>query len=393
MDEKVRFIATYEARTASMAELCRQFGISRKTGYKWVGRYQAGSVDGLKARSRARHTQAHQTPAAVEALVVALKARHPTWGPKKLVARLRQQQAAGALAGVVVPAPSTVGELLRRHGLVRSRPRHPRPPGRTQPVAAAQGANALWCADFKGPFPTGNGAVCSPLTITDAASRYVLRCQALGRTETAVVQPLFEVTFREFGLPQALRTDNGPPFASTGLGGLTPLSVWWLKLGIRLDRIDPGHPQQNGRHERMHRVLAEDACTPPAATLRAQQRAFDCWRAVYNTDRPHEALGMATPASQYQPAGRSYPTRLPELTYPDADVVRRVRANGTIRWQGRELYVTQALIGEPVGLRWLGDGQWELAFGPLVLAVLDEPTGRLIPVCACPPPPTDLLPM
>jgi transposase InsO family protein len=395
MDEKVRFIAAYTAGTESMAEVCRQFGISRKTGYKWVHRYQAASVDGLTPRSRARHTQARQSPAAVEALVVALKGRHPTWGPKKLVARLRQQQAAGqAPAAVVVPAPSTVGEILGRHGLVRTRPRSPRPAGRTQPPAAAPTANALWCADFKGPLRTRDGANCSPLTITDAHSRYLLRCQALGRTDTTVVRPLFEMTFREFGLPAALRTDNGPPFASTGLGGLTPLSVWWLKLGIRLDRIDPGKPQQNGRHERMHRVLAEDAGTPAAATLRAQQRVFDRWRMEYNQERPHEALGMATPASQYAPSPRTYPCRVPEVTYPEADVVRRVRGNGTIRWQTRELYVTQALIGEPVGLTWLGDGQWELAFGPLVLAVLDEPTGRLLPVCARPlPPPADLLPI
>jgi transposase InsO family protein len=395
MDEKVRFIAAVAAGTERMAEVCRQFGISRKTGYKWRRRYQAASVDGLKARSRARHTQAHQTPAAVEDLLVALKARHPTWGPKKLVARLHHQQAAGQVpTAVVVPAPSTVGEILGRHGLVRARPRAPRPAGRTQPLAAVQGANALWCADFKGPLRTGDGASCAPLTITDAHSRYLVRCQALGRTDTAVVQPLFEISFREFGLPQALRTDNGPPFASTGLGGLTPLSVWWLKLGIRLDRIDPGRPQQNGRHERMHRVLAEDACTPPAPTLRAQQRAFDRWRHVYNEERPHEALGMVTPASQYAPSSRTYPRRVPEVTYPDADVVRRVRGNGTIRWQGQELYVTLALIGEPVGLTWLSDGQWELAFGPLVLAVLDEPTGRLLPVCARPaPPPADLLPI
>lgn len=401
MDEKVRFIATAAQGDSSMAEVCRQFGISRKTGYKWLGRYRAANVDGLKDRSRARHTQARQTPAAVEEWLVALKGQHPTWGPKKLVARLRWQQAEGRLPpGLVVPAPSTAGVLLQRQGLVRPRRTTPPAVGRTQPAAAVDGANTLWCADFKGQFRTGAGTWCYPLTISDAASRYVLRCQALTHTSTAVVHPLFELSFREFGLPRAIRTDNGPPFASTGLAGLTPLSVWWLKLGIRLDRIDPGKPQQNGRHERMHRVLGEDTRAAPAASLRAQQRVFDRWRAVYNHERPHEALAMATPASHYQPSPRAYPRQLPAISYPDADAVRRVRPNGTIRWQGREVHVTQALSGEPVGLTWQGEGQWELAFGPLVLAVLDEPTGRLIPVCTRPADrdeagqqPADLLPM
>lgn len=389
MDEKVRFVAACQQGEASMAELCRRFGVSRKTGYKWLARYRAAGVDGLKDHARARRTQAHQTPAATEEALVALKGRHPTWGPKKLVRRLRDQRAAGTLpADLVVPAPSTAGDLLQRHGLVRSRRHRPRPALPTQPLLPAGDANALWCADFKGQFATGAGALCYPLTITDAASRYLLRCQALARTATGVVQPLFELTFREFGLPAALRTDNGPPFASTGLGGLTPLSVWWLKLGIRLERIAPGRPQQNGRHERLHRTLAEDAATPPAPSLRAQQQAFDRWRRVYNTDRPDEALGLATPASRYVPSPRAYPTWAPAVTYPDADAIRRVRPNGTIRWQGRELHVTQALAGEPVGLRWLGHDQWELAFGQLVLAVVDDQVGRLFPVCARPVPGT-----
>ena len=403
MDERMRFIVAQQRGEVSMAELCRQFGISRKTGYKWAARYRAAGVDGLKERSRARRTQVRQTPAVTEEALVALKGRHPTWGPKKLVHRLRAQRAAGlAPADLRVPAPSTAGAVLKRHGLVRPRRRSSRPAPPTQPMTPTDGPNAVWCADFKGQFATGDGARCAPLTISDAASRYVLRCQALARTDTATVLPLFEITFREFGLPLVLRTDNGPPFASTGLGGLTPLSVWWLKLGIRPERIAPGRPQQNGRHERMHRTLADEAITPPAPTLRAQQRAFDHWRAVYNGDRPHEALAMATPASRYQASPRAYPGRAPQLAYPDADAVRRVRPNGTIRWQGREVHVTQALAGEPVALAWVGDGQWELAFGPLVLAVLDERAARLFPVCPRPQPaphradetqPADLLPI
>lgn len=386
MDEKVKFVATVLAGEVSVAEVCRQFGISRKTGYLWLGRYRTEGVTALEPRSHARRTQAHQTPAASVEVLVQLKGQYPTWGPKKLVQRLHDLQAAGRLSpAVVIPAPSTAGAVLAAHGLVQPRQRHPRPAPPTQPLVAATQPNALWCADFKGSCALGDGSWCTPLTITDQASRYVVRCQALTQTSGRVVQPLFELSFREFGLPEAIRTDNGPPFASTGFGGLTPLAVWWLRLGIRLERITPGRPQQNGRHERVHRTLAADTLRPPAATLQTQQQRFAAWQVVFNHERPHAALGMRPPASCYTTSPRAYPTRLLPLDYPAGWEVRRVRPSGTIKWQGAEVYVSQALIGQPVGLRGVGDGQWELVFASLPLAVLCDRTRRLYPLCPWPP--------
>jgi transposase InsO family protein len=390
MDAKVQFVVAARQGELSMAAVCRQFGISRKTGYALLHRYQTAGVDGLKPRSRAPHQPARGLVAGVEEQVLAARAQHPTWGPRTLVRALAGPPPAGAPvvpgpvpASAPVPAASTVGAILKRHGLVVPRRRRPAPAGRTAPLAHADGANTVWCADFKGQFQTADGAWCYPLTISDAHSRYLLRCQAQaqGHTDAAHIGPLFEATFREYGLPEAIRTDNGPPFASRGLGGLTPLAVQWVKLGIRLERIRPGQPQENGRHERLHRTLSEDAITPAAATLRTQQQAFDAFRASYNQQRPHEALAMATPASVYAPSSRPFPERPVPLSYPEVDQVRQVRTNGTIRWRGALLYLSESLVGEPVGLTWVADGQWRLAFGTLVLGILDDATTRIYPVC------------
>jgi putative transposase len=367
MDERVRFIADWSRVEETMAELCRRYGISRDTGYLWVRRYRREGAAGLVERSRAPLHHPQAVDAAVERAVLTLRAAHPTWGPKKLVAALRRDHPA-----LRSPAASTVGLILKRAGLVVPRRRRAHAPPRTQPLAHATAPNVVWCADFKGDFALGDGRRCYPLTISDAASRFLLRCQALPAIDTARVRPLFAATFREYGLPDVLRTDNGPPFASTGAAGLTPLSVWWVKLGIRPERIDPGKPGQNGRHERLHRTLKAEAVAPPAANLRAPQRACDRFRQEYNAVRPHEALGQATPASHYAAAARSFPDRLPELTYPDADAVRRVRHNGELRWHGRLIYVSQTLAGEPIGLTQVADGRWHAHFGPLLLGILDE---------------------
>ena len=379
MQQRQRFIAAVQRREASMAVLCRQYGISRKTAYKWVGRHTSDPVSGLQARSRARHTQSHAVGQEVEDRILALRGQHPTWGPKKLRWELVRQDPATRW-----PATSTIGTLLDRAGLVVHRPRRPRRVPATTLLAHADGPNAVWTADFKGDLVSTDGQPCHPLTIADAHSRYLLRCQALIQTDTARVQPLFQATFREYGLPTAIRTDNGPPFASVGLAGLTPLSVWWLKLGIVVERIAPGKPQQNGRHERLHRTLAEDAARPPAASVAAQQRALDQFRSVYNEGRPHEALGMVTPASVYAPSPRSYPERLPLVHYPDADAVRRVKHSGEFRWHSAAVYLTAALAGEPVGLSWVADGQWHVHFSSLLLGVLDERVRKIFPVCPCP---------
>src|SRR5215207_3064633 len=277
MTERMQLMLAVASGDLTMAEACRQAGVSRKTGYKWRARFAAEGVAGLAEQSRAPHHRPQTLAPTVRDAVLAQRTQHPTWGPKKLVARLRAEQ-----PDVSWPAPSTVGDLLKQAGLVVSRPRRHRAPARSQPLAHATAPNVVWCADFKGDFRLGDGSRCYPLTITDAHSRFLLRCQALPATDTDRVQPLFAATFREYGLPDVLRTDNGPPFASVGLAGLTALSVWWIKLGITPERIRPGTPSENGRHERMHRTLKAEACAPPAATLRAQQAACDRFRQEYN---------------------------------------------------------------------------------------------------------------
>lgn len=375
MDERMKFIVEWQRGEVGMAELCRGAGISRKTGYKWVERYQAGGAAGLAEQSRAPHHRPGRIAEDLAERLLAERAAHPTWGPRKVVARLQQEDPA-----TTWPAASTVGALLSRAGLtVRRRRRARATPSGGGPLGACLEANAVWTADFKGQFATGDGQVCYPLTIADAASRYLLRCQGMPAMDGERVRPLFEAALREYGLPAAIRTDNGPPFASVGLAGLTPLAVWFIELGIRLDRGRPGHPQDNGRHERMHRTLKAETANPPAATARAQQAAFDHFRHEYNTIRPHEALGQQPPATLYAPSSRPFPSRIRPLEYPTADDIKRVRPNGTIRWRGREIYLAVPLTGRPVGLTDLGDGRWEVAFGSLILGALNERSDRILP--------------
>lgn len=375
MTERMKFILEWERGEEGMTELSRRAGISRRTGYKWVGRYQAEGAAGLVERSRAPHRRRGQIAEEVAERLLAERAAHPRWGPRKLVARLQQVEPTAAW-----PAASTVGALLSRAGLTVPRRKRARAtPSGGSPLGECVDANTVWCADFKGQFATGDGQICYPLTISDGASRYLLRCQGLPAIDGGRVQPLFEATLREYGLPLAIRTDNGPPFASVGLAGLTPLAVWLVELGIRLDRGRPGHPQDNGRHERMHRTLKAETANPPAATFRAQQAAFDHFRHEYNTIRPHEALGQRPPATSYTSSPRAFPSRIRPPEYPTADHVKRVRPNGTIRWRGSEIYLAVPLSGRPVGLTDLGDGRWEVAFGSLILGTLNEQSDRILP--------------
>lgn len=371
MDERVKFVIEVAQAEESMAELCRRYGISRKTGYKWLARSGVEGLGGLADRSCAAHHHPNQTPAELEAEILQLRAERPHWGPRKLLWRLQQLWPDRAW-----PSRSTVAELLRRSGLSASRRRRPASsPG--QPFSGVDGPNATWCIDFKGWFRTGDGSRCEPLTLSDAFSRYLLRCQVVGSTGWAEVRPLLEAAFRAYGLPRAIRSDNGPPFAGRGLGGLSRLSVWWLRLGIRLERTDPGSPQQNGRLERLHRTLKAETASPAAATLRAQQCRFDGFRVDYNEHRPHEALGMATPGSCYEPSQRSYPSRLPEFEYPDDWQLRRVKQNGEIGFCG-PLFVSEVLSGETVALSPVDGRHWILYFGPLPLAILDQYCCRLL---------------
>jgi putative transposase len=365
MDERTMMISDYLSGNLSIAEIARRRGVSRRTAHKWIARYEAESVTGLQDRSRAPHRHPNAVTAGMERLILEWKAKYPLWGAPKIHSKLQGQ--------TDCPAESTVSNILQRHGLTRQMRRRARAKPTAGALASPLGPNALWCVDFKGWFLTGNGRRCDPLTISDAYSRYLLCCQGLsGFTGRRVVQPLFERVFREYGLPTAIRSDNGAPFASVGLGGLSRLSVWWLRLGIGLERIAPGHPEQNGRHERMHRTLKEAVLHPPRRNLAAQQQAFDAFRSEYNEERPHEALNQHVPGSVYEPSRRDYPPRLAEPEYPVMWEKRGVRSNGEIRWQGKLVYLSQALIGQWVGLKPESDGIWRVHFMGEELGRLDE---------------------
>ena len=363
MDERMQFITAWLKGEDSMSGLCRRYGVSRKTGYKWCERYTAEGPAGLQERSHAPHRQARVVAFSAAQAILALRAIHPRWGPRKLRAWLEQRR------GGTWPASSTIGALLQRAGLTVPR-RSRRRTGAAGVCTAAGGANEVWAADFKGWFRTGNGRRCEPLTISDVYSRYLLRCQVVPASGVALVRPLFEATFREFGLPRVIRTDNGAPFAAATTTGLSRLAVWWIRLGIRPERIEPGHPEQNAEHERMHRTLKLETATPPCGTPGAQQRAFDGFRRLYNEERPHEALNQQPPATWYTPSPRAYPER-PAVEYPETYIVRRAHPNGEIKWRGRRVLISQSLAGEPVGVEEIADGRWRVWFGPVELGWLD----------------------
>ncbi len=357
MDQRIKLIGDWLSGDYGKSELSRRYGVSRPTVDKWIGRYETNGAGGLKERSRAPHHCPSQTSEAVVARLIQAKLQHMDWGPKKLVRYLSLKS-----PEIHWPAPSTAGELLQRQGLVSKKVRHSRTPPYSHPFHGCDAPNQVWSVDYKGQFKTSDGRWCYPLTITDNDSRYLMACQALARPRLLETRPWFEWVFREYGLPDAIRSDNGSPFASVGLGGLSALSVWWIKLGITPERIKPGRPDQNGRHERMHRSLKAATLKPPAQNLHRQQEVFAAFRQVFNAERPHEALDMETPASRYCRSERRYSDRLSEIEYGDEFEVRKVRSNGEIKWQGRFLYVSEALRGEPVGLKEVEDGLWGIYF-------------------------------
>jgi transposase InsO family protein len=372
MNERMVLIVEYQSGNYSLSELARRRGISRKTAYKWIERYECDGARGLEELSRAAHHHPNATSAEMEEAIWDWKERRPLWGAPKIHSKLRH------LADC--PAESTISNVLKRHGLTRRVRRPVRCTPSPGPLLVPMQPNEVWCADFKGWIRLGNGQRCDPLTLSDGFSRYLLCCRGLQGTQTGLVQPWFEWTFRRNGIPAAIRTDNGPPFASVGLGGLSPLSVWLMRLGIRLERIQPGHPEQNGRHERMHRTLKEATARPARENLQAQQRAFDRFVRDYNHDRPHEALGQQPPASVYRPSNRQYPSRLIEPEYPIDWQVRAVRSNGEIKWKGQKLYLSEGLMGQRIALEPVADGQWVVHFLDVELGLLDEPLGRVLRV-------------
>lgn len=373
MDQRVAFIADWLRDEWTMTELAERYQISRKTAYKWVGRYEVDPAHGLADRSRAPHVHGRAIGPELCGAIVALRRAHPRWGPKKLYAVLTEREPRRAW-----PAASTMGDLLRREGLSEPRRRQRYIVPLTQPLAAAQAPNDVWTADFKGWFRTADGTRCDPLTVADACSRLVLCCRIVAPNERGV-RPWFERTFREYGLPRALRTDNGSPFATTGAARLSHLAVWWLKLGIQLDRIDPGHPEQNGRHERFHLTLQQESTVPPAHTPQQQQRRFDRMRTEFNTVRPHEALDQQPPARHYVASPRPYPARLEEPWYDATHQVRRVKQTGQIRWHGELVFVSEAVRGETVGLAETERGDWTVWFMHVELGRIDRQTRRFTP--------------
>ena len=367
LDQRKEFVGEYEGGLVTMAELCRIYEISRETGYKWVQRYQEQGWKGLEDLSRSPQRHPNQTAPELEERIVDLRRAHPRWGARKLRAYLEQRY-----SRVKWPAASTIGDLLQREGLIIARVLRRKTPPYTQPLAHAGEPNQVWCVDFKGWFRTQDGERIDPLTISDACSRYLLRCQAVERTNTEQVQGIFEATFREYGLPWRMRSDNGAPFASRALAGITRLWVYLMKLGIVLERIEPGHPEQNGRHERMHRTLEEETAQPPAAHRRAQQKAFHRFRWDYNQERPHEALGQKTPASCYQPSPRSYPARIREPEYGTGMQVRRVGLRGGFSWKHESVFLSEALIGERVGLESIDERYFTIYFAEFPLGRFDS---------------------
>lgn len=371
--ERKKFIVEAEGGLFSHAELCRRHHISRKTGYKWLERYEVDGPDGLEDRSHRPHSSPHATPTYILEAAFELRRKRPRWGAGKILGRLKTLHPDWPM-----PAPQTLHKHLVREGLVKKRRRSRKRPHPGKPTAPFDAPNSVWSADFKGQFKTRDGIYCYPLTVQDGFSRCLLACQGLAGTTYAGSRRVFTRLFREFGLPERIRTDNGPPFASMALGRLSRLSVWWIKLGILPDLIEPASPQQNGRHERMHKDLKAEATIPPAGNRAAQQRRFNIFRVDFNEVRPHEALDNKTPASVYEPSPRPFPAKLCTPEYPAHFETRKVSTNGGIRWHSAWVNVSHLLGGEFIGLEEVAPDVWAVYFGPVTLGWLHVRKGRIL---------------
>jgi putative transposase len=375
MDERLRFLYAYDSELYSVTELCERFGISRKTGYKWLARFDAAGLPGMQERSRAPKTIPHKLGADIANVIVDVRKQHPHWGPRKLLAFVSTKRPDLAEH---LPAASTVGALLQREGLIDHKSRRRRAPHPGSRKLNATAPNEVWTADFKGQFLTRDGQWCYPLTVADAASRLLLGCVALPSVETNGAKTAFTQLFVQYGLPGAIRTDNGVPFATVAIAGLSLLNVWWIKLGITHQRIRPGRPTENGQHERMHRTLKAEATRPPEADLHAQQVRFDRFRAEYNDERPHEALDLKAPSSVYSPSARPFPPTLPEPEYAGHMQLRFVSNAGGFRFKTHQVYLCHALRHEYVALEEIADGIWSIYFYNVLIGRLNATTGRVV---------------
>jgi len=367
MSERIRFIHDHQLGVYDMTELCQRYGVSRKTGYKWLRRFSEDGYEALKDRSRSPHSCPHKTPDRCVEAILEKKRRHPFWGAKKIVPRLR-----GKYPDEPWPAVSTGSAILERHGLVKSRGRSRKRGHAGRPDTPMTEPNAVWTIDFKGQFKTRDGKYCYPLTVADGNSRFLLGCQGFLSPCLRDTKKTMTTTFRNYGLPSIIRSDNGTPFASSAIGRISKLSVWWIKLGIYPELIEPAHPEQNGRHERMHRTLKAETARPPAGNLSAQQRRFNIFRTEYNEERPHEALGQVTPASVYTPSARPFLEHPPPIEYPGHFEVRRVSRNGGIRWNSNWVNVSHVLATEFIGFEEVDDDLWNVYFGPVWLGRFHE---------------------
>ena len=371
MNEKIKFISAYLKRDGStFQELCEQFQISCKTGYKYINRYKEEGVEGLKERSRAPHILANKMPSHVEKSILDLKIKHPTWGSKKLRNWLLQERSDSQW-----PAKSTIDDLLKRYGLVVPAKRKRRVPPYTRPLGDCNKANDSWSIDYKGQFLLGNKELCYPLTVTDNFSRYVLAIKGSNRISGQETKIVLTSLFLEYGLPWVMRSDNGSPFAGNALGGLSALAVWLIKLDIIPERIRKGHPEENGRHERMHLTLKKETASPPKFDQRQQQQVFDTFKLEFNEERPHEGIQFNRPARLYTPSARQLPSKLPQIEYDDSfEKTRRIRTNGTMKWNGKEIFISETLTGETIGMKPHSEYEWLIHFSFLPIGIFNEKT-------------------
>lgn len=368
MQQKILFIADYLRQTSNLTNLCLHYGISRKTGYKWIQRFEVTGIDGLNEQSRRPNSSSLQTPYRLQQAIIELRQKYQTTpGAKKLQVMLAQRY-----PNETIPSKSTIYNILNRAGLVQSRRRKRRVEPYPQPFSPVSDANELWSVDYKGQFKLLNGQWCYPLTVMDHKSRYLFACDGLKGPRLKETKAAFIRLFKEYGMPSRMRSDNGTPFASIACGGLSKLSIWWIKLGIRPERIEPGKPQQNGRHERMHRTLKKATTRPPSRSMKKQQQRFNSFCKEYNEVRPHEALQQKTPASQYTPSSREYPNKLPTIQYPDYYEIKKVSSNGVVYWRNKIVYVSQLLDREMIGMEEIDDGIWQVYFGPIMIGQFNE---------------------